>query len=244
MKKLSILFAILVLLLLPAFSVGAQDAPPEEDPPVCSLEVTSQDNNNVQVTVSLANMGNDWAHLGWPYDNGGTDTQNGSVVGISLAFEGGWQQTITMSVNGIQCDSAPVEINVWKPDDGNSNPGGGGYTVGNLALMGQGVDDCRFFIADSFNVVYTVDQNALVVTIQKMGENNRPFTAVVESLFGLVPWRVQSDPFLGGDNGWGSETYNLPYDQVLADTTVESVSVTVSNAITGVECASAEVPIR
>jgi|GEM_PF-3795481 len=235
MKNLRIVLPLVLL-----FAVLFQAAPISAAEEVsCSLSI-SQSINVLQVTSTFT--GAEWATIN---ANGAavTDTQSGDTKTIGLPYESGPHQTVSLSVNGVECDSEPITIDQWLPPviDGGSV---GGSTVGNLAFMGQGVDDCRFFISSSFSTGYNIDNNILTVTIQKMGENNRPFTVVLESSLGVVPWRVQSDPFLGGDSGWGSEVYNLPYDEVLADTTVESVSLTVSNAITGVQCAAAEVTIR
>jgi hypothetical protein len=115
--------------------IHAQEVP--ETPVTCSLSASEYDPanpNRFEFTVSLT--GAPWSHLSWFGDGGGVDAQDGETKPVYFSYDkpDRWIQTVSMTVNGIECATKTVNIDAWEPVE-SPDPGESGAVPGTPAVV-------------------------------------------------------------------------------------------------------------
>ncbi len=132
---LIIVLAVIMAIVMMPMPTYAQDVP--ETPVVCSLSASAYDPanpNRFEFTVSLT--GAPWSHLSWFGDGGGVDAQNGDTKPVYFSYDKPerWTQTVSMSVNGIECATKTVTVVAWEPVQ-SPDPGGSGAVPGTPSVV-------------------------------------------------------------------------------------------------------------
>lgn len=129
MKKI-IWFLLFIVALIAATPphIHAQDI---ESPVTCRMQVSDYREatpNHFEIIVHIT--GAQWGHLDW-WGSEGTDAQDGDVKPVDFSYDkpDRWLQDITLSVDGVICDTKSVTIFAWQPDDTNPPEDGGGFPV-------------------------------------------------------------------------------------------------------------------
>ncbi len=164
---------ILVLIAGMPLPIHAQDV---DGQVTCRMQVSDYREatpNHFEITIHIT--GAQWGHLDW-WGSEGTDAQDGDVKPVDFSYDkpDRWLQDITLSVDGVICDTKSVTIFAWQPGDTNPPEDGTGQVPGSAeviipkvpVVLGSKAWNC----VDIKVVPRKVNSNTLDIQIHVQGE--------------------------------------------------------------------------